>query len=1072
MKKHFNLKKLGLILIYLKNPIFIMRLTVFLLLISVFQVFASGNNAQNTNNLLQPITVTGTVTDAQTGDPLPGVNIVIEGTTQGTATDMNGNYSIEASNDDVLIFSFIGYTQKSIDINGRQEINVALEPAATELVEVVAIGYESVRRRNITSSVGVIDGETIKEDPVADISQSLNGNVPGVMMRQMSGEPGAENPDIYIRGVGTIGENDPLVVIDGIPRDNMGQIDPNSIESITVLKDAAAVAPYGLAGANGVILITTKSGKTGAPVLNVSGFYGIQNPTYLPDLLDAQDFMRMHNECYLNEHPGDEEHKPYEDEFIQNYPQLHEQDPDKYPSTNYKQIMNFNVPIQKYNVDLSGGTEGFNYYAGLGYIDQQGVFDPVYYKRYNYNVKLDIQATKTTKVNAAILGSSDIKGDTDPGDWSSDHLFRSNFKYKPTAAYYYTNGKWGQFAGNSPIGVLNAGYNKNEGSTVLTKLTVEQQLPFIEGLSVKGTFSYDRRNNFIKGYHTPFYFWSINTNTDPYTYNKEISTAEGAATTFSWLRQEQQKRDHFTYQGYIDYENTFGKHAVSGLAVVEARNHTYIHFDARRDQFSVDVDELDMGSSKKDNLYNGGMSEESAQIGYVFRVGDIYADKYIVNLSGRYDGHYYFAPGKRWAFFPAVSLGWRISNENFMQGISFIDDLKLRGSWGKSGNLAGDPYQYLSGYELEGGVYAFGDGSFVEGAETNVEANPFITWEKSTKTDVGFDATLWNHFLTFGADYFHEKRTGMLLEPQVTVPIEYGLDLAEENAGIMETYGVEFSIGTRYRFNNDLQVSFNGNFSYSTNEMIEMFETDATYNNPNRRRTGRPRNTQFGYHALGLFSTEDDKDGDGIINSEDGYDVEQFGELHPGDIKYEDISGPDGEPDGKIDANDRVVIGDPTYPAIVYGFTPSLRWKGFDLTVFFQGAAKVGLNTYGFQTVPFYNNDSNTDYEYFNDHWTPETQDATYPRATSAPYSNNIQTSDFWYKDASYLRLKTANLGYTLPRTVTNTVNIQSIRIYASARNILTFSKIDFMDPEQNPENPMATYPTQYSVNFGVDIVF
>ncbi len=736
--------------------------------------------------------------------------------------------------------------------------------------------------------------------------------------------------------------------------------------------------------------------------------------------------------------------------------------------------------MQKHNLQLSGGTDKYNYYAGVGYYKQEGMFDPVNYKRYNYNVNVGSQVTNTTKVTVSLIGSVETKNDVDANS-NSNQLFRSNFKFKPTAQIYYTNGLWGQFAGNSPVGLLKAGYDKNRGNTLLSMISIEQQLPFIKGLSVKGTFSYDTRNNAIKEWHTPYYFYAQNTNTTPYTYTKDIATSEGNATTYTWLRQEQRKRQYFTYQGYVNYANSFGKHDITGLFVAEARNNTYDRFWSRRNNFAIDVDELDMGSSSKDDFDNGGESAEGTQIGYVYRFDYVYDDKYILEASGRYDGHYYFAPGERWAFFPAFSVGWRLSEENFIKNISFINNLKIRASWGKSGNLAGTAYQYLSGYELYGNSYAFGAGNMVQGAYNPLEANPNITWEMATKTNIGFEATLWNHLLTIEADYFFEKRTGMLIPPAVTVPIEYGLDLADENEGIMDSYGVEFTVGSRYQFENGLQFGFNGNFSFAKNKMRQVFETDATYNNPNRRITDRPYNTPFGYESLGLFQESDDINGDGLINSADGYNVIQYGDLHPGDIKYADLSGPDGVPDGKIDADDETVIGNTAYPYISYGFTPTVAWKGFDMSLFFQGSALVSLRTNSFQTVPFNNNDANTDYEYFNDHWTPKTQDATYPRANSAPYANNTRETDFWMRDAGFIRLKTATLGYTLPTNVMEFLKIQSVRLYVTGQNILTFSKIKYMDPEtahgeedddEYNNADIQSYPNQYSVIFGLDVTF
>ena len=333
---------------------------------------------------------------------------------------------------------------------------------------------------------------------------------------------------------------------------------------------------------------------------------------------------------------------------------------------------------------------------------------------------------------------------------------------------------------------------------MLSTILLEQQLPFIKGLSVKGTFSYDMRDNFIKGWHQPWYYWTQNLNTTPYTYTKTAAGLEGV--TYVFLRETLAQRKHFNYQGIVNYERSFGEHAFTGLVVAEARENQYHTFFAQRNNFAVAIDEMDMGSSDKNDFDNGGSSSVGTQIGYVYRLGYVYNDRYMFEATGRYDGHYYFAPGKRWAYFPAFSAGWRLSEEKFMKNMSYVNNLKIRGSWGKSGNLAGSPYQYLSGYTLVGGGYAFGTGSMVQRAYNAKESNPNITWEVAEKTNIGFETTLWNSLLTIETDYYFEKRSGMLLSPAVTVPYEYGLTLAQENAGEMENHGFELRVASQERF--------------------------------------------------------------------------------------------------------------------------------------------------------------------------------------------------------------------------------------------------------------------------------
>lgn len=1013
--------------------------------------------------------ITGTVKNEK-GDPLIGVSVKVKGTTIGTVTNESGHFELPAAPGAVLIFSYVGYEQQEVSAR-TSALTITLKESASGLNEVVVVGYGTQKKTSSTAAVAAVQGKELAKSPVANISNSLAGNISGVSMRPNGGQPGKDNPDIHIRGIATTGNNSPLIVVDGIIRNNINEVAPTSIASVTVLKDAAAVAPYGLGGANGVILITTKRGQAGVPTLSLNSYYGWQTPTYYPKMLNAQDYMRLRNEAYLNENPNGTQ-QPFAQDLVNNYADLHAKDPDKYPVSNTKDLVHMKAPVQNYNLQLSGGSKVMRYFASMGYLQQDGMFDPVKYKRYDYNVNMEINATATTNVTLSLIGAvqntNSVDAATTPGQ-----LFRSAYKLIPITNLYYSNGLWGEFAGNSPVGILKAGYSHRNANSLLTTIAVEQQLPFIKGLSIKGTFSYDPNEFTIKGWHTPFYFYAQNTATTPYTYTKQISTSEGNAAPYTWLNQEYAKNQYFTYQGYLNYHNTFGKHDFSGLLVAEARRNDSTGFSARRNNFALNIDELGMGSSNKNDFDNNGSSVSGSQLGFVYRVGYIYDHKYLFEASGRYDGHYFFAPGKRWGYFPAFSAGWILSEENFLRDrSSILNYLKLRGSWGKSGNLAGAAFQYLNGYNLYGNAYAFGNGTMVQGSRITTEANPNITWEISTKTDVGLDASFWKGLLTLELDYFHEKRTGMLLPPAVTVPVEYGLGLSDENQGIMENRGIEISAGTQHRFGNGLQLNLNGNFSYAKNKMIQVFETAATFNNPNRRRTGRPMGTQYGYHALGLFNTADDKNNDGIIDNQDGYNVTQFGVLHPGDIRYADISGPDGKPDGKIDAYDEVVTGNPVYPFITYGFTASASWKGFDLSLFFQGSALAGLNIRGFQTVPFNNNNSNSSYEYLNDHWTPTTQDARYPRANQSPYANNTQNSDFWMMKTGYLRLKTAVLGYTLPARISNSAKMQSVRCYVSGQNLLTFSKLKFMDPEVGYTDLETAYPNQKVFVFGLNITF
>ncbi|SFV35793.1 SusC/RagA family TonB-linked outer membrane protein [Thermoflavifilum thermophilum] len=1028
------------------------------------------SQVSNLHVQIQDVEVRGKVMD-ENGNPLAGVTVQVKGTNIGTTTDNQGNYVIHPlSGNDTLVFSYIGYERQEIPISGRSQINVQLHSTATNLNQIVVVGYGTQKKISLTGSISSVSGKEVAESPVPNISNAIAGRVSGISMVAVSGQPGQDNPQINIRGIATTGNNAPLIVVDGVIRSNISEIDPNSIASVTVLKDAAAVAPYGLGGANGVILITTKQGEVGSPRLNINAYYGIQHPTYYPKMLNALDYMRLRDEAYYNENPNGT-NPPFPPSYIQNYPSLNKSNPDVYPISNASRtIPHLNAPIQNYDLQLSGGTNIIKYYTQFGFLDQRGMFDPVWYRRYSYTLNLDVNATPTTQVHASLIGSIENTHSIDLGS-NVNELIRSLYKYIPIDPLYYSNGLWGQSSGIDPIGILKAGYYFNDQNTQMATFSINQDLPFIKGLSVKALFAYDPTSNFIKNWHTPYYYYIVDTTTQPYSYIQQISSAEGNFPTYSFLNEQFIRNQKFDFQGYINYKNSFGKNSIEFLAVADLIKNLNDQFSAQRNHFVVPIDELSMGSSNKNDFDNSGTSSSGSQIGFVYRLSYNYNNKYFFEASGREDGHYYFAPGHRWGFFPAFSTGWIISQESFFSSLrDKINYLKIRGSWGKSGNLAGGPFQYLSAYNLYGNAYAFGSGALTQGSYISTESNPNITWEVSNKADIGFDATFWN-ILNFSFDYFHERRSGMLLPPAITVPVEYGLNLAQQNAGIMDNNGIDLNLSYNRKIG---AVDFNlsGSFSYARNKMIQVFETPATYNNPRRRRTGRPYGTPFGYHALGLFKTSEDKNGDGIINASDGWNVAQFGTLHPGDIKYADLNG-----DGKIDANDETVIGHPQYPEITYGFTPSISWNGFDVTLFFQGAAISSINVIGFQTVPFYNNNSNSTYEYYNHRWTVNTQNAKYPRANQAPYANNTQTSDFWMVNSGYLRLKTAVIGYSIPDKIVKKIGMQQLRFYVSGQNIFTISKLKFMDPQTTSNNFDGNnidyfYPIQSVYTVGLNVQF
>lgn len=963
-------------------------------------------------------TITGTVTDAENRQAIPGVTVVVKGTTKGTTTDGNGEYTLRIDdNDQVLVFSFVGYQSQEIALDSRSNLSIVLTPEVKALSEVVVVGYGTQRKTSTTAAVSTVKGDELKAAPVANINNSIAGRVSGVLAFQASGEPGRDASTIRVRGLGTTGsQNGALTIVDGIPRP-FSQLNPNEIESITVLKDAAAVAPYGLAGANGVILVTTKRGKAGKISLSYSGWTGIQRPTRYPDYLNAYEFASLLNTA--NQNAGLS--PTYTEEQLQKY--RDGSDPDHYPDHDWvREVINFNAPMTNHDLTLTGGSEKIRYFSSIRYLYQEGAVRTINFSRVNLSTNVDVNATPTTTVSLDVKGA--LETTKNPGSTTGTGIFTSVTKNPPllTNQLSFQNG----LPGNELLpAIYESGYNNTNSNMLFTQLAVEQQLPFVPGLALKAVAAYDLNYSFNKAWQVPFTYYALNAQ-DQFVPTKGGVGAPQLSQAFS-------QSPRTTLQGYLTYTNTFGKHAINMLGVLEQRNGQSNQFSASRLNYSVYLDELSVGSTNKVNYDNAGSSSASKQVGFVGRASYNFAEKYLVELAGRYDGHYYFAPGKRFAFFPAASIGWRLSEEAFFKDrVRWVNNLKVRTSYGKSGNLAGSAFQYLSTYGLANS-YVFGGTQFyqTQGVFERNEANPAITWETANKFDVGFEASLWNGRLNLEADYFNEMRSNMLVSPSQTVPVEYGIGISQVNAGEMINRGVDLSLNTRQTLGKELRLDATFNFTYAANKLVQTFENASTFNNPNRRRTDRAYNSRFGYRAIGYFQSEEE------IKAA----ATQFGALKPGDIKYEDINN-----DGKIDSQDEVFIGKPLEPQMILGLTTNLSWRGFDLNLLWQGAASSTILLENEAQLPFFNGAKV--FREQLDYWTPENPNAGYPRITPSPTTNNSQVSSFWVRDGSYLRLKTLDFGYSLPSSILGRLKAQTVRIYVSGQNLLTFSKVPFLDPE------------------------
>ncbi len=1010
--------------------------------------------------LYQTSTVTGKVTDSS-GQPLPGVSIVVKGTTQGTVTDSDGEYTITNLPDNTtLVFSFVGMQTQEVIVGNQTKINVTMEEEVIGIEDVVVTAYSRTLKSTLTSSITALKGEKLVDVPVSTITNSLAGRVAGILSYQTSGEPGFDASTIRIRGRSTTGNSAPLVVIDGIPGDMTG-LNPRDIEDMSVLKDAAAVAPYGLAGANGVILITTKRGKKERVSFSYNAHYGIQNPVHLTETINSYQMALMYNEIYRNDHP-DDPNIPYTDEKLEEYRKVCEGDPngnyDKYfNSKNLHDVIRNDYPISNQNFSVTGGSETIKYFGSLRYFTQASMIPNENFKRYNGLLNLDADLTETFKFWASVRIENNFREWPSFGEQITKTfgLYGRCYEIAPDDPIWYpnTDGFWakGRFDFN-PIGrVKTSGMRTNKVNNSLYTLGLDKQLP-LKGLSVKGVFYYGYDSEFGENWNKDPIYWDVDNTVDPALYIKREPESKPS------FGQSYSRRENLSGQGFINYDNTFGKHNVNGLFVAEIRDIKYKFFTAERKNYSIPIHVLDMGSSVSTDIGNSGNASNARQIGYVLKLSYNYDSKYLFDLSGRYDGHYYFAPGRRFGLFPAISLGWRIGQEKFIKNnYSWINEIKLRASWGQTGNLAGRPFQYMSTMGIQNEAYRIG-GKLQTGLYEQSPPNPNITWEKQEQTNIGIDLNLWNDLLSLKADYFYQYRYNMLLEPNVILPGEYGIGLPQENAGKMSNHGIEITAGTRHNFANGITFDVNANFSFARNKYIEIFENKATYDDPNRRRTGRQMESKFGLVSLGYFQSEEE-----IENSP----PQKFGYYTVGDVKYADING-----DGVVDATDEKWIGYPNYPEAIFGLDIVTSWKNFDARILIQGATLVNVFRPGAAGggSPGRSN-GNTQVEGL-DRWTPENPNAKFPRWSHLSFDNNFRFSTHYMRDGSYIRLKDFNIGYTLPDELVSKISINSLRLYVSGQNMFTWTAEYLNADPESAAGGSYRFANQKAVSIGINLTF
>lgn len=1014
--------------------------------------------AAKIKSIRQQRVITGIVEDT-TGIPIAGASILIKGTNKGTLTDGNGNFVIAVRNGDVLVISHLGYTTQEFSVAEEQEIEIHLVNANNDLDDIVIVGYGTQRRSDVTGAIASIGQKDLRQSPVANLSNAVAGRLPGLIAIQNSGEPGADGSNLYIRGLGTTGNNNPLVLVDGIERD-FSNLDPNEISDITILKDAASTAIYGIKGANGVILVTTRRGKNAKPSISVTAQNGWQSPTRMPNYANSYDALHLFREGLENDGLSTTQYSDsilnlYKDRSSPAYQYL-------YPDVDWmdEMLKPYSLMTQG-NLNVTGGNNFAKYFVSMSYLRQNGLYNfedqikqydiQAVTNKYNFRSNIDLQITKdlTMELNLGAI----VRDRNYPGN-SAQSIF-NDMKQIPSW-YFPLENPDGSVPGrpnvSSPYELLvNSGYQRLFETQLQSTAGFKWDMHyFLPGLSSKVRLSFDNLNfrNVTRSLNGSTYEYlllpgiSADTVTDLATSGTYETIRQGDGTLGYDVGANGRRRT--TLELYLNYDRIFGKHKIHSVLVYN------------QSSYFADV--------------SGGQGNAVAGLPYKYdglvgRVSYNYDDRYLLELNAGYNGSENFASGHRLGFFPAVSAGWEISKEKFIAdnpGLSFIDHLKLRGSYGIVGNdqIGGDRFLYMSTWTISDAGYVFGqnrDGNSYNGAHEVQTGNPDITWEKSKNANIGLDLGLWNNELSITADYFWNHRNNILLT-SLLIPATLGLiDIPPTNGGIINNHGFEISLEHRKEFGKQgYAIRFNA--SYARNKIIYYAEPDFT-GREWQAKTGTQIWQHYGYTALGFF-----RDADDVANSPD---QSFFGQVQPGDIKYKDLNG-----DGIINSLDEGFISGSPTPTTTLGLSLSYHFKSFDASLFFQSGLGGSIMTVGSGIFPF-DRFAGVLEDVIDNHWVASNPDANYdfPRMSSQVNTNNQESSSFWVRSGNYLRLKTFELGYSFPKSWLKTIGIDNARLFVNGINLFTWDKLKIFDPEI-ANGGTGTYPQQKVINAGLNFSF
>lgn len=1005
------------------------------------------------------VVLKGKVTD-DSGLPLEGASISVKGTGKGVSADANGDFSITVpeTSSMILVVSFVGMENKEINVKGLSTIKVALNRMDVQQQEVIVVGYGSQKKATVTGAVAQVGSKALQSAPAPNTSQLLVGRMPGLIAKTENGLPGADNANLQIRGYGSA-----LVIVDGLPTP-FNRIDPNDIESVSILKDASA-AIYGARAGNGVILVTTKRGKNGAPQISYTSTFTYQMPSAFQKTVNAGDWAELRREAALNYglNPGE-----FTEDVVNKYKAGVEAN---YKSYNWRDaLFRAGAPMLQQSITVSGGTPNLKYFGSLGVTDQQSVFtsNGYYYKRYNSRLNVDATIAKNLSLRFDMqyrFGQEQQVGSIEDVmvDFST-----AQPRYAPTLPDPTKNAYTG-FQGRNPVlrtDDSRKGYNRTSSNFFNGQIGLNYKFPFVEGLRLGADLLISQSADYTKNFNTPAEVYAYDYDTKAYTYMANMGN-------FISLRETSARYYQIYPMLKLNYDKEIGNHRISGMAIAEQlQNGGNSLMAYRRDLLSPSVQQLFSGG--QDFQENDGTQSKMARVAYIGKLNYDYNGKYLAEFILRADASANFPKNSRWGYFPGISAGWVFSKEKFMdKTASWLYNGKLRMSYGQSGNDGTSQFSYLTGYDIDANGFIIGSTSYKTISTTGLP-NPDITWENITNYNVGLDLSFFKGKLTFEANVFYRIRDGILATQQRAIPSTFGASLPPVNLNKQSNRGFELMIDYRPKIR-DVQLSIMPTFTLTKNRWD--YRDETAYTDPDQIRiyklTGKSANLSWGYKSDGIFMSQGDIDKlgfnqDGVGNSS----------LKPGDIRYKDLNK-----DGLLDWRDQDVIGKGTFPEVTYSLVTSATYKGFSLEMLWQGSTGFNFYVTGAAASMFSNESIPYDYQYTY-RWQPDPSNPTSninPRAQLPASSlglnpNNIKRSDFWMKDATFIRLRNVNLSYTINSNWMKKVGFKNFQVFASATNLITISKLGFykntFDPDANVNGEGRNYPIHKNISGGLRVSF